>query len=128
MTSGERFEIPVRPSRRYPRAGGLEYEGDTTFVLDPDAERSEPELRGLVESLLDDGPYQFGDFIDMPMPLWLVRDRDTRDTFRVSARDGTVRLHVLPATESDGLEAFYGRICERTDCKWSVTCDARDER
>lgn len=124
MTAGERFEIPVRPTRRYPRAGGLEYEGDTTFTLTPDADRTEPELRAFAESLLADGPYQYGDFIDLPMPLWLVRDRETGDAFRVSVRDGTIRLHVLPETEPPGLEAFYGRVRERSDCEWSVSCDA----
>ena len=126
MTAGERFEIPVRPRRRYPRAGGLEYEGDTTFTLTPAVDRSEPALREFVEALLADGPYQFGDFIDLPMPLWLVRDAETDDTFRISVRDGTIRLHVLPETESAGLQGFYDRVCERSDCEWSVACDATD--
>lgn len=124
MTSADRFEIPVRPRRRYPRAGGVEYEGDTTFTLRPAADRSEPELRTFVERLLGESPYQFGDFVDLPMPLWLVRDEETADAFRVSVRDGTIRLHVLPATESAGLAAFYERVRERSDCEWTVDCEA----
>ena len=122
MTAGERFEIPVRPRRRYPRAGGLEYEGDTTFTLTPAVDRSEPALREFVEALLADGPYQFGDFIDLPMPLYLVRDDDTADVFRISIRGGCVQLHVLPATESAGLRSFYERLTARSDTTWRVEC------
>jgi len=128
VTAGDRFEIPVRPRRYYPRAGGVEYQGDTTFTLTPAVDRSEPTLRDLVETVLAAGPYRFGDFIDLPMPLWLVRDGETSDTFRISVRDGTIRLHVLPATDSTGLEAFYDRVCRRSDCAWSVSRDVTEDR
>lgn len=121
------FAIPRHPERRYPRAGGVEYVGDVVFTLTPEdgapstgnADDGHP-LQGTVEAVLVDGPYQFGDFHELPMPLYLVRDRDTADTFRVSIRDGTVRLHVLPATESAGLERFYERLTAHTGGTWSV--------
>ena len=116
------FAIPAHPQRRYPYDGGVEYEGETVFTLTPDADRSEAALRELVEGTLSAGPYRHGDFFDLPMPLYLVRDDDTADVFRVSIRDGRVRLHVLPATESAGLRAFYERLVERSDTAWTVAC------
>jgi len=56
------------------------------------------------------------------LALWLVRDDETADVFRVSIRDGSVRLHVLPSTESAGLRRFYDRLTERSDCDWHVQC------
>lgn len=122
MSSEPSFVIPVRPERRFPRRGGVQYEGDTTFELVPSTDRSEAELRPVVETVLEDGPYRYGDFLELPMALWLVRDDETADVFRVSVRDGTVRLHVLPATEPPGLERFYDRIDGSTDCAWRVEC------
>jgi hypothetical protein len=121
MTGGPAFEIPVRPERTFPFRGGVEYEGSTTFVLRP-ADRPGESLAGLVEGLLADGPYRYGDFLNLPMPLFLVKDEGTGDVFRVSVRDGTVRLHVLPATESAGLRALYDRLVDRTEVAWSVDC------
>jgi hypothetical protein len=116
------FDIPARPRRRYPYEGGVEYEGETVFTLTPVRERSGADLRELVEVTLSAGPYRHGDFLDLPMPLYLVRDDGTGDVFRVSIRDGRVRLHVLPATESAGLEAFFDRLTERSDTEWFVDC------
>ena len=121
MTTDPSFSIPARPTRRYPHGSGVEYEGGTEFELRPDADRTEPELAATVGDILAEGPYRFGDFHDLPMPLWLVRDEDTADVFRVAVRDGTVRLHVLPTTESDGLRRFYERLCEAEPrLSWAV--------
>ncbi|MFC7133409.1 MULTISPECIES: hypothetical protein [Salinibaculum] len=116
------FEIPAHPERRYPYEGGVEYEGETVFTLTPGADRSSADLRDLVEATLTAGPYRHGDFFDLPMPLYLVRDDETADVFRISVRDGRVRLHVLPATESAGLRAFYDRLVARSDADWRVDC------
>lgn len=116
------FDIPSRPSRRFSSRGDLEYDGGSRFDLEPDGEPDGP-LVGLVESVLADGPYRYGDFAELPMPLYLVRDDETADVFRVSIRDGTVRLHVLPETESAGLRSFFERLSDRVDWDWSVTCE-----
>jgi|GEM_PF-432318 hypothetical protein len=126
MTSEPSFSIPARPTRRYPHGSGVEYEGGTEFELIPDSEYTEPELAAVVTDILGDGPYRYGDFHDLPMPLWLVRDEGTTDVFRVAVRDGTVRLHVLPETESAGLRRFYERLCA-VDPGISWTVDRRVE-
>lgn len=120
MSSEPSFTIPARPERNFPSRDTLEYEGETLFRLTPEAD--DTDLEALVEDLLADGPYRSGDFLELPMALWLVRDDDTADVFRVSIRDGSVRLHVLPATESAGLRRFYDRLVERSDCEWRVRC------
>jgi hypothetical protein len=111
MSSGPTFEIPVRPERRYPFEGGVEYEGSTTFVLEPGRE-GPADVHETVVAVLAAGPYRYGDFLSLPMPLYLVKDEETGDVFRVAVRDGTVRFHVLPETESRGLRAMYDRLCE----------------
>jgi hypothetical protein len=116
------FAIPGRPRRTYPRGGGVEYEGETVFVVEPDRELADANLDSLVTAVLDEGPYQSGDFMDLPMELYLVRDEETADVFRVAIRGGTVRLHVLPETESEGLRRFYDRLVDRSDCDWRVEC------
>jgi len=116
------FKIPGRPERSFPRSGGLEYEGTTVFELRPEIGHENGQLERLVERVLDDGPYRSGDFMELPMLLYLVRDEETTDVFRVTVRKGAVQLHVLPETESEGLRRFYDRLCESTDCEWTVTC------
>ncbi|MFB6141086.1 MAG: hypothetical protein ABEJ26_11710 [Halosimplex sp.] len=116
------FAIPGRPERTYPRGGGVEYEGETVFVLTPAGDRSDADLDGLVVDVLESGPYRSGDFMELPMPLYLVRDEETADVFRVTVRGCAVQLHVLPETESAGLRRFYDRLRERADCEWSVAC------
>ncbi|MFC6757709.1 MULTISPECIES: hypothetical protein [Haloarcula] len=121
MTGAPSFSIPTRPTRRYPHGSGVEYEGGTEFELIPDSEYTESELATVVTDILADGPYRYGDFHDLPMPLWLVRDEDTTDVFRVAVRDGTVRLHVLPETESAGLRRFYERLSAAdSSISWAV--------
>ena len=123
---GPAFEIPVRPERRYPYDEGVTYDGSTVFHLTPADDRSERALVDLVEGVLSAAPYRFGDYYDLPMPVYLVRDDKTGDVFRVSVRDGRVGLHVLPATGSAGLQAFFERLVERADTEWQVDC--RSER
>jgi hypothetical protein len=113
-----RFHVPERPTRRYRRDGGVEYVGGTVFSLAPAADRSDDELATLVERVLAAEAYRYGDWFDLPMPLYLVHDDGTHDTFRVSVRDGRVELHVLPETDSAGLRAFHGRLAEHGD--WTV--------
>ena len=121
MSRTPSFSIPARPTRRFPHGSGVEYEGGTEFELTPDREHTEAELVTVVTDILTAGPYRYGNFHDLPMPLWLVRDEDTTDVFRVAVRDGTVRLHVLPTTESDGLCQFYERLCEsESSLSWRV--------
>lgn len=114
------FAIPRRPKRRYPRRGGVEYEGETVFSVTPEDDYEDRKLAALVEDVLESGPYSHGDWFDLPMPLYLVHDEETGDTFRVSVRDGVVEFHVLPATESAGLRAFYERLVGQTAGGWSV--------
>ncbi|WP_336133936.1 hypothetical protein [Natronomonas amylolytica] len=114
------FAISDRPVRRYPRRGGVEYEGETVFAVTPADDYDDPQLAALVESVLDEGPYRYGDWFDLPMPLYLVHDEETGDTFRVAVRDGSVEFHVLPNTDSAGLRALYERLVARSDATWRV--------
>lgn len=125
MVGETAFVIPTRPSRTYDRAGRLSYEGGTTFRLEP-ADSSMPELEALVDQVLETGPYRHGDFLELPMVVYLVRDEGTGDVFRVSIRDGAIRLHVLPATESAGLRQFYERLQDHTTAQWHVERQSTD--
>jgi hypothetical protein len=122
MTADPTFTIPQRPTRRYPYQGGVEYEGETVFGLEPRRDRSDADLAALVEDVLSTEPYTYGDWFDLPMPLYLVHDEGTGDVFRVGVRDGRVELHVLPATESAGLRALYERLRAASDGEWRVEC------
>lgn len=121
--AGPSFDIPARPQRRYPYSGGVEYEGETVFTLRPQADPSDETLTRLVERVVAES-YTYGDWFDLPMPLFLVHDDETGDVFRVAIRDGTVELHVLPATESEGLRQFYDRLVSESDIEWRVECHA----
>lgn len=115
------FAIQRRPERRYPRRGGVEYHGQTVFSLSPTDEYVDAELASLVESVLDSAPYRYGDWFDLPMPVYLVHDDETSDTFRVAVRSGDVEFHVLPDTEPAGLRALYGRLVDASETEWQVT-------
>jgi hypothetical protein len=126
MTSSEeRFAIPARPRRQYPREGGLEYEGETIFRLTPADGHSDDTLQALVEDVLDREPYTYGDWFDLPMPLYLVHDADTGDVFRVGIRNETIEFHVLPDTGSAGLRGLYDRLVDASAADWSVTCSTK---
>lgn len=114
------FDISERPERRYPPEGGVEYEGTTVFRLVPRTGLSDADLTALVESVLGSTSYTYGDWFDLPMPLYLVHDEARGDVFRVAVRDGTVELHVLPATRRESLRAFYERVCEESGAEWCV--------
>jgi len=116
------FAIPARPDRRYPRSGGVEYVGGTVFSFDPGVGRDDADLAGLVESVLESGAYRYGDWFDLPMPLYLVHDDSTHDTFRVAVRDGRVEVHVLPETDPAGVRALHDRLTEAggEGLDWSV--------
>lgn len=120
MAPAPPFAIADRPERRYSPTGGVEYEGGAVFRLRPQPERSDEQLRTILEEVLDDSRYRWGDFFDLPMPVFLVRDEQTSDVFRVSIRDGVVRFHVLPETESAGLQALYDRLNTQADVVWDV--------
>lgn len=116
------FTIPERPERRYPRDAGVEYRGGAVFHLTPGGDWEESALAALVEEVLETGDYRYGDWFDLPLPLYLVHDDGTNDTFRVAVRRGTVELHVRPETKSDGLRALYERLRGATDDDWRVEC------
>jgi len=118
----ELFDIPARPERRFPTAGGMEYEGETVFTLTPEPAADDETLTRLTEGILDEPPYTYGDWFDLPMPLFLVHDEETSDVFRVAVRDGGIEFHVLPATESPGLRALYDRLRAASDREWQVDC------
>ena len=126
MARDPSFSIPSRPQRRYPYSGGVEYEGRTIFRLLPDQSLSAERLDELLEATLDAGPYRYGDFLNLPLTLYLVRDEETSDVFRVSIRDGCIRLHVLPEPGSAGLRSFYERLTDRTETGWRVDCQTED--
>ena len=123
MASNPSFSIPARPERHYPYEGGVEYEGETRFHLQPRPPQTDASLDSLLQRVLSSGPYRYGDFFDLPMPLYLVRDDETGDVFRVSIRNGQIRLHVLPETESAGLRALYDRLAASWDVEWAVECE-----
>ncbi|WP_266080107.1 hypothetical protein [Haladaptatus caseinilyticus] len=118
------FSIPHRPRRRYPRGGGVSYEGETIFRLSPGTECSEKQLTTLVRNVLDDEPYTYGDWFDLPVPMYLVHDHNRDTTFRVVVRYESVELHVLPDTRSEGLRAIYRRLSALSDITWSVSCES----
>ena len=123
----DEFAIPARPDRRYPRSGGVEYVGGTVFSFDPGVDRSDPKLADLVEAVLDSDAYRYGDWFDLPMPLYLVRDDSTHDTFRVAVRDGRVEVHVLPETEPEGVRALHDRLTEADEEGFEWTVERRVE-
>lgn len=119
VTADPAFEIPARPERCYSRTT-VRYDGDVEFTLTPASEGSTNQIEALISDVLDTGPYRYGDWSDLPMALFLVHDDVTHDTFRVSVRDETVTLHVLPETGSAGLRSLYDRLVAASDCAWSV--------
>lgn len=110
-------------------------DGDFEGADDPDGDGAEGadrdgadvggpdgDLEARIGAVLAAGPYRYGDFHELPMALFLVRDEETGDVFRVAVRDGTVRLHVLPETDSAGLRRFHDRLVEHTGREWRVEC------
>lgn len=117
------FEIPRRPKRVYPHDGGVEYEGGTIFRLSPAPELADGELRTLVEEVLGGRRYTFGDWFDLPAPVYLVHDERHSTAFRVVIRYGSVEFHVLPETAREALCRMYARLCEESEFGWCVECE-----
>jgi hypothetical protein len=117
------FDIPRRPERAYPREGGVEYEGGTVFRLSPDSDVSEGELASLVEGVLDGDRYTYGDWFELPAPVYLVHDERHSTAFRVVIRYGSVEFHVLPDTAASALRVMYSRLCEDGEFGWRVDCE-----
>jgi len=107
--STPRFAIAERPRRRYPRRGGVEYEGQTAFDLAPGTAVDDGDLVELVESVLSADGYTYGDWFDLPMPLYLVHDHLTGDKF-----------HALPGTDPPGLRRLFEGLRTATGWTWSV--------
>jgi hypothetical protein len=117
------FDIPRRPERTYPRESGVEYEGGTIFRLAPDPEVPEAELSTLVEEVLDGERYTYGDWFELPAPVYLVHDERHSTAFRVVIRYGTVEFHVLPETVQEALRGMYSQLCTSAECSWRVECE-----
>ncbi|WP_276302333.1 hypothetical protein [Halorussus lipolyticus] len=115
-----RFEIPCRPDRVYPSDGGVEYEGGTAFRLSPDADLSDDELGTLVEEILTADRYTYGDWFELPKPVYLVHDEEHSTAFRVVVRYGTVEFHVLPETVPEALRELYTRLWKAAESAWCV--------
>jgi hypothetical protein len=89
----------------------MQYEGATVIELRPTAgDADETALATLVREVLAEGPYRFGDWFDLPLPVFLVHDDRTGDTFRVAVREDAIELHVRSATDAAGLRAFRDRL------------------
>ncbi|WP_132058767.1 hypothetical protein [Halorussus amylolyticus] len=121
------FDIPRRPTRSYPREGGVEHEGGTVFHLSPDVETPDSELAALVEGVLSAERYTYGDWFELPKPVYLVHDQRHATAFRVVVRYGTVEFHVLPETASAALESLYDRIRAESEWSWRVECETSDD-
>jgi hypothetical protein len=122
------FAIPARPDRRYPRGGGVEYVGGTVFSFDPGEGWADADLAAFVESVLDSNEYRYGDWFDLPMPLYLVHDDSTHDTFRLAVRDGRVEVHVLPETEPEGVRALHDRLVDANGGSFEWAVDRQVDR
>ena len=117
------FDIPRRPERVYPHEGGVEYEGGTVFRLSPAVEVPEAELASLVESVLDGERYTYGDWFELPAPVYLVHDERHSTAFRVVIRYGSVEFHILPDTTPEALRGLYSRFRDAGDLRWCVDCE-----
>ncbi|WP_232820617.1 hypothetical protein [Halorussus litoreus] len=119
------FDIPHRPKRVYSH-DGVEYEGGTVFKLSPDPAESNDRLAGVVERVLSGDRYTYGDWFELPAPVYLVHDERDSSVFRVVIRSGTVEFHVLPDTAREALRGLYDRLREEADCAWRVDCELAD--
>ena len=117
------FDIPQRPERVFPGDGGVEYEGGTVFQLSPDPSLSDEELAALVEGVLEGDRYTYGDWFELPAPVYLVHDERHSTAFRVVIRYGSVEFHVLPDTDAEALRELYSRLCESSEFGWCVDCE-----
>ena len=80
-----------------------------------------PDGDGALDDVAETDGREVGGFYPVPVDV-LERPVSPDMVYRVTVRDGTVELHVLPATESAGLRRFYDRLVEESDTSWSVEC------
>jgi hypothetical protein len=117
------------PERSFPRAGGMQYEGATVIELRPrDGPTDETALAALAEDVLSADRYRVGDWFDLPLPVFLVHDDETGDTFRVAVREDAIELHVRSETGAAGLRAFRDRLADATGGTQSGHSDWRATR
>ncbi|WP_254830445.1 hypothetical protein [Haloglomus salinum] len=111
--SDDAFADLHHPERTFPRAGGMRYEGATVIELTPrDGPVDEAELVALTDTVLSADRYRVGDWFDLPLPVFLVHDDETGDTFRLAVREAAIELHVRSETGAEGLRAFHDRLVE----------------
>lgn len=115
------FEIPAYPEREY-REGGVERTGGTVFSLAPEG----GSVDGRVDRVLEGDRYTVGDWFDLPVPVYLVRDAELGTVFRVVRHEGRVDLHAMATTEPAGLRAFYERLVADSDDSWTVERSIRE--
>ena len=112
----------MKPERVYPPSGGVEYEGMTVFSLTTDPELATDDLSDLLFSVLDGDRYTFSDRPVFPAPVFLVHDHVLKTVYRAVLRTNRIELHVLPNTESAGLQAIYDDLCDSGSVTWQVEC------
>ncbi len=121
MSGDPSFEIPVHPKSEY-HDGGITRTGGTVFSLVPDDGSVDDRLARVLER----ERYTAGDWFDLPVPVYLVHDRELGTVFRVVGYDDRVELHVTTTTESSGLRAFYDALGEESAVDWSVDRETND--
>ena len=125
VTDAARFDIPARPTRAYTRLGDVETDGQTRFILRPLAE--ETAVSDWVDEVLAADRYTYGDWFELPYPVYLVHDSVVATVFRTAIRAPRVELHVLPETKPAGLEAFYRQLVEVSEIGWTVAVETTIE-
>ena len=125
VADAARFDIPARPTRAYTRLGDVETDGQTRFLLRPMAE--ETAVRDWVDGVLAADRYTYGDWFELPYPVYLVHDSVVATVFRTAIRAPRVELHVLPETKPAGLEAFYRGLVEASEIEWTVAVETTIE-
>jgi len=114
------FESPERPRRRLTPQGGVEYEGEVLFALEPAGEASVPELDAVLSRALSADRYVDGDFFELPRPVYLVHDGALSTTFRAVVRPDRLELQMLPDTDPAALAELYVRVADASDREWRV--------
>jgi len=114
------FESPERPRRRLTPEGGVEYEGEVLFALEPAGEASVAALDDLLAGALSADRYVDGDFFELPQPVYLVHDDALSTTFRAAVRPDRIELQMLPDTDPAALAELYVRVAAASDRDWRV--------
>jgi len=114
------FESPERPRRRLTPGGGVEYEGEVLFALEPVGGAAVPDLDERLGAALSADRYVDGDFFELPQPVYLVHDEALSTTFRAAVRPDRIELHMLPDTDPAALAELYVRVAAASDRDWRV--------